>query len=342
MIGMSPMNGIVSWCVRLVGPEEAREEIRLAVLQADVRRDRPRADDGWVCPADGHRPFRAARPRLSLSVTSLLWCTRGSTSILMPTSWYWNDVTGDDDRAADPSPPALWNVVDGDRHLVADQELRLLPLRDPQLRLGEQLRVRVVLDEVSDAEGIVKPKELIEICLSWSQVNWPAPTVGAEVRDARSRARAIVALTAYGVSWRPSWSELVRVDLEQLDVDDDLGELLVVLLDDPLGHGDLVGGVAQRDRVLRLVDRDARRLEQRAQGVGDLGDVPVGEEERPDDEVLVGLAVLRRVGGDQDRLLVDDLVEVVLLAQERLERLLELDVESARSRRCRPSAAGRR
>jgi len=27
-------------------------------------------------------------------VTSLLWWTRGSTSILMPTSWYWYDVTG--------------------------------------------------------------------------------------------------------------------------------------------------------------------------------------------------------------------------------------------------------
>ena len=35
---------------------------------------------------------------MSLSVTSWLWWTRGSTSILMPTSWYWKDVIGDDVR----------------------------------------------------------------------------------------------------------------------------------------------------------------------------------------------------------------------------------------------------
>ena len=37
---------------------------------------------------------------------------------------------------------------DGDRHAVADDELRLLALGDAELRLGEELGVRVVLDEV--------------------------------------------------------------------------------------------------------------------------------------------------------------------------------------------------
>ena len=50
---------------------------------------------GWFCPAwTWTKPFRFETSMVSLSVTSLLWWTRGSTSILMPTSWYWNDVTG--------------------------------------------------------------------------------------------------------------------------------------------------------------------------------------------------------------------------------------------------------
>ena len=149
---------------------------------------------------------------------------------------------------------------------------------------------------------------------------------GAEIRHARPGRRDRGRDDVYAISEKPEVERLVGVDLEQLDVDDDLGDLLVVLFDDALGDGDLVRGVAQGDGVFRLVDRDARRLKERAQGVGDLGDVRVREEERPDDEVLVGLAVLRRVGGDQDRALVDDLVEVVLLAQQGLEGLLELDV----------------
>ena len=71
---------------------------------------------------------------------------------------------------------------------------------------------------------------------------------------------------------------------------------------------------------------DPGGLEDRAHRVGDVLDVGVGEIEGPDDEVFVGLPVRGGVGGDQDRLLVHDLVEVVLLAHERLQRPLELDV----------------
>ena len=55
---------------------------------------------------------------LTFSVTSSLWCTRGSISILMPTSWYWNDVTG---TMFDPAD-VLRGVEGGggDRHPVAD------------------------------------------------------------------------------------------------------------------------------------------------------------------------------------------------------------------------------
>ncbi len=59
------------------------------------------------------------------------------------------------------------NVVDRDRHLVADEELRLLSLGHPQLRLRQQLRRAVVLDEVElrgrqrEAEGV--DVELLEL-----------------------------------------------------------------------------------------------------------------------------------------------------------------------------------
>ena len=39
-------------------------------------------------------PLRFDTSILSLSVTSWLWWTRGSISILMPTSWYWKEVIG--------------------------------------------------------------------------------------------------------------------------------------------------------------------------------------------------------------------------------------------------------
>ena len=117
--------------------------------------------------------------------------------------------------------------------------------------------------------------------------------------------------------------ELVRVDLEQLDVDDDLGLRLVVHLDEPLGDGHLVGRVADDDRV-QLRDRaEAPEVEDRPHHRRDVLHVAVREEERPDDEVLVLLAVLLRVLRDEDRLLVDDLVEVAGLPHRRLEGLLE-------------------
>ena len=48
---------------------------------------------GWgagpLCPLPTAYPEMFDTSVMSLRVTSRLWCTRGSTSILMPTSWYW-------------------------------------------------------------------------------------------------------------------------------------------------------------------------------------------------------------------------------------------------------------
>ena len=104
-------------------------------------------------------PLSCETSIVSLSETSLLWWTRGSMSILMPTSWYWNDVIGTTPVRAD----GLLRVDrrDGDRDAVADDELRLLALGDAQLRLGEELGVRVVLDEV-ERDGRDREHEVVD------------------------------------------------------------------------------------------------------------------------------------------------------------------------------------
>ena len=49
---------------------------------------------GIVWPLYVTSPVLSEASTLSFSVTSLLWWTRGSSSILMPTSLYWNAVIG--------------------------------------------------------------------------------------------------------------------------------------------------------------------------------------------------------------------------------------------------------
>ena len=50
---------------------------------------------GWLCPAAAStNRLMLLTSILTLSVISWLWCTRGSSSMRMPTSWYWNEVIG--------------------------------------------------------------------------------------------------------------------------------------------------------------------------------------------------------------------------------------------------------
>ena len=52
MTGMSPRNGKVSLILCLSVRKQTRQEVRLAVLEADVRRERACADHGLALPAD--------------------------------------------------------------------------------------------------------------------------------------------------------------------------------------------------------------------------------------------------------------------------------------------------
>ena len=119
---------------------------------------------------------------------------------------------------------------------------------------------------------------------------------------------------------------LVEIDLQQLDVDDDLGLCLVVGLDDLLGDAHLVGGIADGDGVERLEREDVARLDHRPHDVGDLLGVAVREIERADDEVFVIASCLRVVGDDDDGLLVERFVEMIRGLHEAFERLLCCDV----------------
>ena len=94
---MSPRNGVLSSVlVSLCWMRPARKFVspslrRIVDSIVRVPNDRLRRT--------GRRPPTRCAPRsetstVSLSVTSRLWCTRGSIETLMPTSWYWNEVTG--------------------------------------------------------------------------------------------------------------------------------------------------------------------------------------------------------------------------------------------------------
>ncbi len=166
--------------------------------------------------------------------------------------------------------------------------------------------------------GIVNMKSLIPRLLIAFQGSDPAAVVPPVPAPGTT-----VAVTEDAPKAVPRVQELVRVHLEQLDVHDDLGLRLVVHLDEPLGHGHLVGRVADDDRVQRRDRAEPAQVQDRPHHGRDVLHVAVREEERPDDEVLVLLAVLLRVLRDEDRLLVDDLVEVAGLPHRGLEGLLE-------------------
>ena len=98
-------------------------------------------------PAAGDRAVRGCETStVSLSVTSWLWWTRGSMSILMPTSWYWNEVIGHDAAAA--ADVLGVERRQRDRDAVADVQLGLLPLGDAELRLGEELASVLLLTKL--------------------------------------------------------------------------------------------------------------------------------------------------------------------------------------------------
>ena len=109
-------------------------------------------------------------------------------------------------------------------------------------------------------------------------------------------------------------ADLVAVDFEDGDIDDDLGAGAVEIVDDLLREEKLVGRGAEDERVLRRdgVDLDGG-VEDVADGGEDLVEVvglrDVGEVEGLDGELVEVGALLAVVGGDEDGVRGDGLVE---------------------------------
>ena len=84
------------------------------------------------------------------SVTSPSWCTRGVMSMLTPTFLYSNDVTG-----CWATPPVAMGENDRHRHrhLVAEAGLRGLALHRAELRVGQEARRGVALQQPVDDAG---------------------------------------------------------------------------------------------------------------------------------------------------------------------------------------------
>ena len=89
MIGRSPRNGI--W--RLVRVRSRRKRPARKFVSPSFSRMlevivRVPMIGSWPPSCAVTNPFRLETSTVSFSVISWLWWTRGSTSILMPTSWY--------------------------------------------------------------------------------------------------------------------------------------------------------------------------------------------------------------------------------------------------------------
>ena len=290
--------------------DEARKEVRLAVLQAHDRLDLARPDDRLDAPARSldvsadRRDLDVELERHFLVVVDARLDRELDPRVLVGERRHGNDVPADGVRRVEGGRR--------DRHAVADVDLGLLAFRDADLRLADRLRVRIGPEEVQDQAGdrTERPVSLL--------ADRPQIVEGERLRPAEERQRERLAREV-----DPQVLQRRAVYFEKLDVDDQLGLGFVVVVDDLLGHGDDVGVVLDGDRVELGVLRDLPDIEKRAQEGVDLLRVSAREEERPNDLVLVFGPLLSVVVRDQEGVLVDDLVEVLELEHQDVHGALE-------------------
>ena len=97
--------------------------------------------------------------------------------------------------------PTLWNDVTGTGTLLPISSCAFCPSEIRSCGLASSSAFVLSLMNVSVADGIVKPTELMAICCSWLQLNCPAPR-GA-LRLVVPPGAGIDALMLRGVSSRP-------------------------------------------------------------------------------------------------------------------------------------------
>ena len=213
-------------------------------------------------------------------------------------------------------PPAGDRSKDGhrDRHLFAELRLRRDAFRRAELRVGEDARVVVVLEQ-----AVVDARHAGHEDISSGQV-----------RQILERQAFAVHVDGAGNPWRSGrrylqakLAQARAVDLEQLDVDDDLGPGLVDRRNQARRSGDVLGRVLERDRVDRGHARDLPHVDDDAQQIDDFLHIGVAEIQGLDDRLFVLATLGRRVGNDGDRALRADPVEGSRAGGDRRQRVGE-------------------
>ena len=183
------------------------------------------------------------------SVTSSLWCVRGVMSMLTPTLRYVNDVIG-----CWLTPPVAIgaNVTCGTGTSSPNLRLRRQAVRRAQLRIGEDARVAVLLQQ-----PVVEARQVREEDVALAQVGellegQPALLVDVDLpgdADVVARRENLDAVLL----------ESRAIDLEQLDVDDHFGARLVDGAISSREAASMRSGVSLIEIALVAVIGDSRR-----------------------------------------------------------------------------------
>ena len=206
------------------------------------------------------------------------------------------------------------------RHAIADVDPGLLLVLHADARIGEHIGGAILLRESedqhrrSDESGQAAAQPLEPCCRRH----------GAR-GGGRGNRRGILELDLLRKA-HAHLEQLVAPDFEDLDFEHHLGFRQVLRRDQPLGEPDRVRRVFDHEQVQLLVDEDVAGLHQRADHVGGLPHVGVGEVEAPHHELLVFAQLLRRVREYEDRPLVQDLLLELVGDEDHPDRFLHRGV----------------
>ena len=146
----------------VVALDQAGEQVGLPVAQANDGLDLPRADDRLRDPrAEVHRAGEIRDLDLDLE-GDLLVVMDARLDLERDPDVLIGERRDRDDVAADGLRAVERRVRD--RHAIGDDDLGLLPLADPKLRLGDRLGVGVALQEVQH-DGRNRPEQPVPLLL---------------------------------------------------------------------------------------------------------------------------------------------------------------------------------
>ncbi len=215
------------------------------------------------------------------------------------------------------------------RHAVADVDLGFLLVLHPDARVGEHVGRAVLLAQREDEERIGEGEaHQVRVAADpFRQAEHAGRAAGdgdAAARRGRGGAAADEAQRDRAGIAQAELEQAVVADFDDLDLEQHLGLGEVLGGDQALGEAHRVRRVLQHDQVQLLVEEDVARLHQRADHVRRLLHVCVCDVESLHHQLLVLAQLLRRVGVDEHRGLVDDLLLELVAHQDEAHHLLEV------------------